>query len=151
MSENSWDVAQARSLYNIEHWSGGYFDINPAGEMVAIPTPGQPAINLYELASSLPAQGLSLPVLVRFSNILHHRVNSLCQAFATAMQREDYHAQYTAVYPIKVNQQRHVVEEILRAGTASRFRSRQQIRIDRGTGTCPTEWWHRDLQRLQRP
>lgn len=118
MSENLWDIAQARALYNIEHWGGGYFDISTNGDLIATPIPGQPAINLYELALNLPAQGLSLPVLVRFSNILHHRVNSLCHAFATAMHHEDYHAQYTAVYPIKVNQQRHVVEEILQSGTA---------------------------------
>lgn len=117
MSETSWNIAHSRALYNLEHWSGGYFDINDAGELTMLPIPGQPALSLYELAQSLPAQGLSLPVLVRFSNILHHRVESLCQAFAQAMQQENYHATYTAVYPIKVNQQHHVVKEILSSGS----------------------------------
>lgn len=116
MSETSWNIAQSRALYNLEHWSGSYFDINDTGELTVSPIPGQPVLSLYELARSFPAQGLSLPVLVRFSNILHHRVESLCQAFAQAMQQENYHATYTAVYPIKVNQQHHVVKEILSSG-----------------------------------
>jgi len=111
-----YDIAQSRALYNIEHWSEGYFDINATGEITVSPTPGQPTISLYELAQSFTANGLSLPVLVRFPNILHHRVESLCKAFAHAMQQEDYNANYTAVYPIKVNQQHHVVQEILKAG-----------------------------------
>jgi arginine decarboxylase len=111
-----YDIAQSKALYNIEHWSEGYFDINTTGEITVSPTKGQSTINLYELAQSFTANGLSLPVLVRFPNILHHRVESLCQAFAQAMQQEDYNANYTAVYPIKVNQQHHVVQEILKAG-----------------------------------
>jgi len=83
---------------------------------VVTPIPGQTEINLYQLAQNFTAHGLSLPVLVRFSNILHHRVDSLCQAFAQAMQYENYTANYTAVYPIKVNQQHHVIAEILSAG-----------------------------------
>jgi len=116
MSTNSWDLAQARALYNIEHWSHGYFDINEQGEVTVTPIPGQTSISLYELAQNLPLHGLSLPVLVRFPNILHHRVDSLCNAFLTAMQQENYHANYTAVYPIKVNQQHHVIKEILSSG-----------------------------------
>ncbi|OQW92777.1 MAG: arginine decarboxylase [Thiotrichaceae bacterium IS1] len=112
----SWDITQARALYNIEHWSNGYFDINSQGEMIVSPIPGQISLNLYELAQNFETHGLSLPVLVRFSNILHHRVNSLCQAFAQAMQQENYRATYTAVYPIKVNQQHQVIQEIINAG-----------------------------------
>lgn len=116
MSKNTWSIAKSRTLYNLEYWSGGYFDINAQGELVVTPIPGQAEINLYQLAQSFTAHGLSLPVLVRFSNILHHRVDSLCHAFAQAMQQENYTAQYTAVYPIKVNQQHHVIAEILNAG-----------------------------------
>jgi arginine decarboxylase len=111
-----WDITQSKALYNIEHWSDGYFDINPQGEITVSPIPEKPGINLYTLAQNVAAHGLSLPVLVRFPNILHHRVNSLCQAFAQAMQEENYQANYTAVYPIKVNQQHHVVKEILLSG-----------------------------------
>ncbi|KHD11120.1 arginine decarboxylase [Candidatus Thiomargarita nelsonii] len=112
-----WDIAQSRTLYNIEHWSDGYFDINPNGEVIVSPIPGQAAtVNLHELAQSFAAHGLSLPVLVRFPNILHHRVEHISNAFATAMQQQDYHANYTPVYPIKVNQQHQVVKEIMSVG-----------------------------------
>ncbi|WP_349649499.1 biosynthetic arginine decarboxylase [Candidatus Parabeggiatoa sp. HSG14] len=116
MTKQKWDVAQSRTLYNIEHWSEGYFDINEKGEVTVSPLPKQQTINLYELAQSFTANGLSLPVLVRFPNILHHRVDTLCQAFSYAMQQKDYQAKYTAIYPIKVNQQHHVIKEILSSG-----------------------------------
>ncbi|RKZ47938.1 MAG: hypothetical protein DRR16_15355 [Candidatus Parabeggiatoa sp. nov. 3] len=90
MSTQIWDVTQSKTLYNIEHWSEGYFDINPQGEITVSPIPKQPGINLYKLAQSFAANGLSLPVLVRFPNILHHRVETLCQAFAESMQQENY-------------------------------------------------------------
>jgi arginine decarboxylase len=111
-----YDIAQARALYNIEHWSEGYFDLNTNGEITVSPNPAQSAVSLYELAQRFTTHGLSLPVLVRFPHILQHRVNSLCQAFAQAMEQENYQANYTAVYPIKVNQQHNVVKEILQAG-----------------------------------
>jgi len=116
MSKNSWSIAKSLALYNMEYWSSDYFHINAQGEVVVTPIPGQTEINLYQLAQNFTAHGLSLPVLVRFSNILHHRVNSLCQAFAQAMQHENYTENYTAVYPIKVNQQHHVITEIINAG-----------------------------------
>jgi len=118
MDQNAWDITRSRDLYNLSEWGAGYFDINPQGEMIVTPFPDQPSINLYELATAFSAHGLSLPVLVRFPNILHHRVQTLCQAFAEAMAAEHYQARYTAVYPIKVNQQHHVVQELLHAGTA---------------------------------
>jgi arginine decarboxylase len=116
MSKDSWDIAQARALYNIEHWSNGYFDINPQGEMTISLAPHQFNLSLYQLAKSFSSHGLSLPVLVRFPDILCHRVNSLYEAFTSAMQQEEYQANYTAVYPIKVNQQHQVVQEIVSLG-----------------------------------
>lgn len=116
MSINSWDIAQARTLYHIEHWSNGYFDINEQGEVTVSPLPGQKPLSLFELAQNFTVQGLSFPVLVRFPDILRHRVMSLCYAFTIAMQQKNYQAHYTAVYPIKVNQQHHVVKEILSSG-----------------------------------
>ncbi|OUD15352.1 biosynthetic arginine decarboxylase [Thioflexithrix psekupsensis] len=116
MSECTWNYEKSRALYHLEYWGGGYFDINAEGEMIVYPKPGKQAINLQELAQSFAAHGLSLPVLVRFPDILHHRIQLLCEAFDEAMHAENYSARYTAVYPIKVNQQHHVVEEILHAG-----------------------------------
>ncbi|MDE2088735.1 MAG: biosynthetic arginine decarboxylase [Gammaproteobacteria bacterium] len=110
-----WTLQKARDAYNIAHWSGGYFDINDRGHLVCRPDAraDRPGIDLYELSKEIKAADLSLPVLVRFSDILRHRVETLCQAFDRAMQADGYRGRYTAVYPIKVNQQKSVVEKIL--------------------------------------
>ena len=114
----NWDIEQARETYNIAHWSGGYFDINKSGNLIARPNRDTESdgIDLFSLAREIGEAGLSLPVLVRFSNILHDRVDQICNAFTQAMQLENYQGTYTVVYPIKVNQQHRVVEEIIRHG-----------------------------------
>ncbi|WP_290650935.1 biosynthetic arginine decarboxylase [Aquisalimonas sp.] len=113
-----WSIQQARDLYNTAHWGGGYFDIGADGRVVVHPDGRDDSygIVLTSLAEAIQARGLSLPVLVRFVDILHDRIDGLCQAFESAMAAHDYSARYTAVYPIKVNQQRRVVEEILAHG-----------------------------------
>jgi arginine decarboxylase len=113
-----WEQDKARETYGIPHWSGGYFDVNGAGHLIARPDRNQagPGIDCYELVGKLRQSGLTLPVLVRFTDILRDRVDVLCHAFQRAMVEDDYRGGYTAVYPIKVNQQRSVVEEILRHG-----------------------------------
>ncbi len=115
-----WDIRQARDIYNLAHWGGGYVDVNPAGHLSVRPDRSADAagIDLHALAGELTAAGLNLPVLVRFTDILRDRVDTLCNAFARAMADDGYSGRYTAVYPIKVNQQRTVVEEILRHGGA---------------------------------
>lgn len=113
----NWTIQQARTGYNISHWGCGYYDINERGHVVVRPQRDpQRNIDLYELASALSDHDLTLPVLVRFTDILHDRVAELTGAFSEAMARDDYQGTYTPVYPIKVNQQRVVVEEILAAG-----------------------------------
>ncbi len=115
---SDWSIQRSRDLYNIAHWGGGYFDINDQGHLIARPKreANQPGIDIYQLTAEIKAAGLSLPVLVRFSDILHERVNTLCAAFASAMTADKYQGSFSAVYPIKVNQQRRVVEEILKHG-----------------------------------
>ena len=109
-----WNIARARDTYSIKHWSEGYFDINEAGHVLACPRRSNGGtIDLYELTTELHQAGLALPVLLRFTDVLHDRVNDLCQAFARAMDDHDFQGNYRAVYPIKVNQQRHVIEEVL--------------------------------------
>ncbi|MDX1399120.1 MAG: arginine decarboxylase, partial [Oceanospirillum sp.] len=100
-----WSLEDAFRTYNIDHWGSDYFAVNPKGRVVVKPSPAQPnaAVDLTQLCQTLQAQGLSLPVLVRFTDILHHRVNRLCAAFDKAMQEQEYTGGYTAVYPIKVN------------------------------------------------
>jgi len=113
---SSWNLAESRELYNVERWSEGCFDVNQDGEMMLVAGPDGAGISLYRLAKDLIARGFALPVLVRFPDILKQRVKRLCEAFALAMENEGYHAQYTLIYPIKVNQQRSVVEAIVHTG-----------------------------------
>ena len=113
-----WTAADARDLYNLPYWGEGYFDVNDAGHVIVRPFRERSpvAIDLYELARQLPREGLQLPVLVRFSNILHDRVDALTGAFAGVIQELGYKGKYTAVYPITVNQQREVIESIVAHG-----------------------------------
>jgi arginine decarboxylase len=115
-----WTIDDARALYNIEGWGAGYFDINAQGHVIVRPDPARPdtTVDLRDLARDLEEQGIQLPVLLRFSDILRSRVETLSERFAAAMKEFDYTGEYTTVYPIKVNQQRHVVEEIVRYGNA---------------------------------
>ena len=114
---DSWNAELSREIYAVEHWGEGYFDVGATGNVIVYPTrnPGQGAIDLVEIAQAVRAEGLSLPVLVRFIDILRDRVACLNQAFALARREYDYRGQYTPVYPIKVNQQRGVVDGILGA------------------------------------
>ncbi len=122
----------AHKVYNIAHWSDGYLDVNAQGEVLIRPDRGRtPAtINLPELTRQLTGSGVPLPVLIRFTDILHDRVNTLCDAFNHVAREQGYQGRYTAVYPIKVNQQRRVVEELLAAEPAA---SRGQIGLEAGS------------------
>ena len=104
-------------VYAIARWGEDYFAIDEHGHLCVRPDPERPVrIDLAELAEELRSAGLSLPVLVRFEDILHHRVRLLHRAFAAAMARSGYRGRYRPVYPIKVNQQRSVVDALLAAG-----------------------------------
>ena len=111
----TWGLETARATYNVAHWSDGYFDINAQGELVAYPDGDQtkPAISLTQLTEQFKQQGLTLPVLVRFTDILKNRVDTLTNAFTQARANREYNGKYTCVYPIKVNQQRSVVSKLL--------------------------------------
>ncbi|SFR82688.1 arginine decarboxylase [Marinobacter daqiaonensis] len=122
----------ASQLYNIPHWSNGYIDVNADGDVLIRPDRGrsQGNINLPRLIERLTDDGLGLPVLVRFTDILHDRVNTLCDAFNQVSREHGYRGRYTAVYPIKVNQQRAVVEELLKARPAA---DNHQIGLEAGS------------------
>jgi arginine decarboxylase len=115
---SDWTIDDARAVYNIAWWSGGYFDVGAKGHLTAFPDGERdgPSLDLFALTDELREAGLSLPVLVRFSGILRHRVRTLAAAFDRAGEEYGYRGRYTAVYPIKVNQQHSVVEEILNHG-----------------------------------
>jgi len=115
---NKWSIQQARDIYHIAQWSEGFFDIGEQGTLQACPhgSREQSTIDLYDLAQQIKNAGTSFPVLVRFTDILRKRIQTLHEAFAQAIRDHDYQGSYISVYPIKVNQQRHVVESILDNG-----------------------------------
>ncbi|WP_396200607.1 biosynthetic arginine decarboxylase [Gemmatimonas sp.] len=114
----AWTIESARALYNVEGWGAGYFDISERGRVIVRPNPDRPDLtaDLRDLAHDLEGQGIALPVLLRFSDILKSRIETLSERFDGAMKEFEYSGGYTTVYPIKVNQQRHVVEEIVKFG-----------------------------------
>jgi len=117
--------------YNLHAWGEGYVSITEQGELEVCPEQNTTqAINLKHLLHKVRALGLRTPVLVRFKSILHHRVNTLCGAFNKLSEQLDYQGSYQIVYPIKVNQQRRVVEEIVRAEPAC---SDGQIGLEAGS------------------
>ena len=112
-----WRIEDSLDLYNVAAWGKGYFSINDAGHVVVRPdTTQEREIDLLEVVEGLQARDLSTPVVVRFSDILAHRLKRLHDAFASAISENDYKNRYAAVFPIKVNQQRLVVEEVYRYG-----------------------------------
>lgn len=112
-------IQRCREIYAIDRWGEGYFRINAEGNLCAHPDPQNATeVDLTQLAQQLDVEGLALPVLVRFTDILRHRVRALQQAFIDASAACDYSGRYQPVYPIKVNQQAGVVREILYSGQA---------------------------------
>lgn len=114
--EVNWSTEQSTRIYGIDHWGDGYFLINEKGHVCVKPSGDHVAVlDLYEIAQSLHDKQLPFPVLVRFTDILQDRVQRLQAAFQKASTNHAYQGRYTPVYPIKVNQQRQVVEGILAA------------------------------------
>ena len=113
-----WSIQEARDLYNITQWGDDFFDINREGNIVAYPNGRDKAsVALPKLVEDIQKQqNMSLPMLIRFPAMLRQRFKKLTNTFARAISEHQYEGNYTAVYPIKVNQQRSVVEEILRLG-----------------------------------
>ncbi|MBL8988196.1 MAG: biosynthetic arginine decarboxylase [Gemmatimonadetes bacterium] len=118
-TSSAWSVKDAEKLYNMLGWGQGLFRVNTEGHVTVHPNPKNGnSLDLYRLALDLSAQGIQLPLLVRFSDILQSRVELLATEFSRAIEEFNYEGKYTTVYPIKVNQQRHVVEEIVQFGAA---------------------------------
>jgi arginine decarboxylase len=116
-STRAWSVQDASELYEVPRWGHGYFSVNAPGHVEVHPTkdPSR-AIDLKELVDRLQLRGISLPVLIRFTDILRHRLGEIHAAFQAAIAQNQYQGGYSCVYPIKVNQQRQVVEEVLDFG-----------------------------------
>ena len=117
-----WTIEDARNLYNINRWGAKYFDINDAGRVVAKPLQDAGAgVDITDVIEEAKGRGLKFPVLIRFQDILRHRVESINLAFRNSIAEFNYQGIYSGVFPIKVNQLREVVEEILDAGKPFNF------------------------------
>src|SRR5437588_12764657 len=117
-----WDIQAARNLYNIQSWGARYFDINEAGHVVARPLQEAGAsVELTDVIEEAKGRNLKFPLLIRFQDLLRHRVESVNLAFRHSIKEFNYQGNYRAVFPINVNQLREVVEEILDAGKPYNF------------------------------
>jgi arginine decarboxylase len=113
-----WTAENAAELYGIRNWGSGYFDVSPRGEVVVRPraAEGGIEISLMNLVEELRRRSLAMPVLLRFSNILSSRIEEINESFRRAIREAGYGGEYRGVYPIKVNQQCEVVEDVCQAG-----------------------------------
>ena len=120
--KNEWDVEAAIATYNVDRWGGDYFTINEAGNVVARPLQENGgSIDLLEVVNEARNRGLGFPLVIRFQDLLRHRVEAVNRAFQNAMTEFGYKNAYRGVFPIKVNQLREVIEEIVDAGAQFHF------------------------------
>jgi arginine decarboxylase len=118
----AWTIADATELYEIARWGKGYFAIGDNGQVKVHPTKDpHRSIDLKQLVDDLQRRGMNLPALIRFRDILQHRLKDIHDAFEGAITQNEYKGKYVCVYPIKVNQQRHVVEEVFEFGRPYNF------------------------------
>ncbi len=117
-----WTIADSADLYGINRWSQGYFSIGDNGHVLAHPT-NEPhrSIDLKQLVDELQQRDIAAPLLIRFNDLIHHRAKALHNVFAKAIVETEFKGSYCCVYPIKVNQQRHVVEQVIEAGKPYNF------------------------------
>ncbi len=113
----TWTTADSAELYGIPNWGRDFLAISPAGHLMVAPRGAAGSkLDLKDLVDDMERRGISLPLLVRFSDLIEARVRVLNEAFQGAIKEYEYKGVYRGVYPIKVNQQRHLVEEMLRFG-----------------------------------
>ena len=120
--KTEWDVESAIATYNVEGWGDGYFTVNSSGNVEARPLKEDGgSIDLLEVVNEARARNLGFPLLIRFQDLLRHRVESVNHAFQSAISEFGYGNGYRGVFPIKVNQLREVIEEIVDAGQQFHF------------------------------
>jgi arginine decarboxylase len=120
--KTEWDVEAAIATYNVEGWGGGYFTVNSSGNVVAKPLQENGgSIDILEVVNEARVRGLGFPLLIRFQDLLRHRVETVNRSFQNAITEFGYKSEYRGVFPIKVNQLREVIEEIVDAGRPFHF------------------------------
>ena len=118
-----WTSEQSAETYGVRNWGAGFFDISEKGDVVVKPkgNGSEVRISMSDIVAGLKARGIEMPVLIRFADILAARVAKINECFAKAMADVNYKAPFRGVFPIKVNQQQQVVEDIVAAGRAYHF------------------------------
>src|ERR671912_513434 len=120
--KSPWSATEAAELYDVPRWGQGYFSVNELGHLQVHPTKDpHRGVDLKRLVDRLQLRGLAVPILIRFTDILKHRLGEIHGAFQSAITQNQYQGKYCCVYPIKVNQQRQVVEEVLNFGAEYGF------------------------------
>ncbi|MBX2988433.1 MAG: biosynthetic arginine decarboxylase [Bdellovibrionaceae bacterium] len=113
----NWSPEKSAEMYGINNWGNGYFRVNPQGRVQITPQGSNgPSVDLYELTQDLLDRGIRVPIMIRFQDIIKSRVELMHSCFQKAFADHNYKGNYCGVYPIKVNQQRHLVQEIVRFG-----------------------------------
>lgn len=119
---NTWSPEKSAELYGITNWGNGYFRVNSQGNVQITPNGvNGSSVDLYELTQDLLDRGIRVPIMIRFTDIIKARVELLYKCFQTAITEYGYKAGYNGVYPIKVNQQRHLVQDIVHFGKNTRL------------------------------
>ena len=119
---NSWKIEDSEALYRIEGWGEPYFSINAAGHITVSPKGDRGgSLDLFELVNALKQRNLGLPMLIRFSDILEDRIERLNACFNKAIARYNYPGVYRGVFPVKCNQERHLIEDLVKFGKPHQF------------------------------
>lgn len=122
MTPAPWSIKKSADLYGVNYWGASYFRINEHGNMELKPRgPSGPGLDLYNLTQDLIERGIRLPILLRFPDVLKSRIELLANCFSKAVEEAKYGGAYRGVYPVKVNQQKHLVEEIVEFGQLHNF------------------------------
>lgn len=117
-ASRSWSIAESTDLYDVERWGIGYFSIDPAGDLRVHPSrDADQSVGLKDICDRLQQRGYELPVLLRFNGILRDRLREMHDCFAQAIRNTEYQGDYRCIFPIKVNQQREVIEKLVEFGT----------------------------------
>lgn len=117
-----WDSEQSSALYGIDFWGEDYFSINEEGHVQVYPAGKKSfSVDLYKMVKSFQQRSIRLPLLLRFPDIIHSQMQKICDCFDKSIKEQDYKGKYYGVFPVKVNQQRHVIEDIVKAGEELKF------------------------------
>lgn len=122
MSKKNWSPNKSSALYGIDFWGANYFGINDRGHVQVYPTgEASPSLDLFEMITAFKERSIRFPLLLRFPDIIRSQMDKICTCFDKAIKEQDYKGKYYGVFPVKVNQQRHIIEDIIQTGKEYNF------------------------------